>query len=1116
MAKSIAGAGGGRRRRRNPRPSPVVQQTTIVQRGPSPSAPVASDDANSLFSKSSVRIIDLISEGEIEGFVDSADGRKSIFLDGTAIRNSDGTDNFVYDNFEFRAGTQAQTFIPGFPAAESVVGVNAAVGDDIGDSVVRTIANSNVDAVIVTVSIPQLFAVANGLKKTSLQYTIEVQPSGGSYSTEVDAIVEGKCTSAYERSHRIELTGSAPWNIRLKRFGSVHDGITQFRKLSFTSLTEIVDGKLRYPLSALVGLRFEATQFQEVPTRSYDVKGIKVQIPSNATVDSNTGALSYSGIWDGTFQTAWCADPAWIMRDLITSSRYGLGRFVSTAQVDKWSLYQTSKYCAQLVDDGQGGTEPRFACNVYMQSRDEAFSVIQDFASVFRGMAYWSAGQIAFSQDRPSDPAALFTNANVIDGNFNYEGSSLKARHTVALVTWNDPENAYEQMVEYVSDEDAIAKYGIIEIKTAAFGCTSRGQANRAGRWLLHSEQNETSTVTFKVGLDGAIVRPGQIIKVMDSMRAGSRKAGRISAVSGTTVTIDSEITVATNDTITVVLPDGAVEQRTINADSTGTSITISSGFSQTVAPQTIFVIETSTLEAQLFRVISVTEDEELYTIVGLEHNPSKYGAVEDGLVLQPREISTLNRTPDAPGGLDIDEQLVEAGNSVTTEITVSWHNVTGATAYQVSYKTTDTAAYETIGDTTNNSIAFNTDEVGTFTFRVVAISPIGKRSNPSTVSAQIAGKTSLPGNVQNLSFEATNNNSGRLRWDETVDLDVKVGGRVYIRHSNLTDGSATWSNSVDFVKAKAGSATEAIVPLVEGEILAKFADDGGRLSATETSVIITRPDALGRQVVQSRREDGDTPPFQGQKTSTFFSDEFDALTLDGTASFDSIADVNNIDNFDFLGNIASSGVYNFLNVLDLEATYSLDLERHFVTRGFYPANTVDARSENVDDWDDWDGDLADKVNAVLQVRTTTDDPSSSPTWGNWQEFVNGTFKARAYQFRANLTSSDVAQNILVDQLGYEATFQRRTENSSSTIASGAGAKAVTFANAFFAGTASLGGTNSSVPSVGISAQNMQSGDYFTLTNLSGTGFTVSFFNSSNVAVDRNFTYTAVGFGKAG
>ena len=1117
MAKYIAGAGGGKKKKSNPRPQPVVQQTTVVQQVVSaPSAPAASDDANTLFSKSSVRIIDLVSEGEIEGFVDSADGRKSIFLDGTAIRNSDGSDNFVYDNFEFRAGTQAQTYIPGFPAAESVVGVNVAVGDAVDDSVVRTITNSNVDAVIVTIAIPQLFVVSNGLKKTSLEYTIDVQPSGGSYSTEVDAIAEGKCTSTYERSHRIELTGSAPWNIRLKRKAGAHDGTTNYRRLSFNSFTEIVDGKLRYPLSALVGLRFEATQFQEVPTRSYDVKGIKVQIPSNATVDSSTGALTYSGVWDGTFQTAWCADPAWIMRDLITSSRYGLGRFVTTAQVDKWSLYEISKYANTLIDDGQGGTEPRFTCNVYMQSRDEAFNVIQDFASVFRGMAYWSAGQIAFSQDRPSDAAALFTNANVIEGNFNYEGSSLKARHTVALVTWNDPENAYEQKVEYVSDEDAIAKYGIIEIRTAAFGCTSRGQANRVGRWLLHSEQNETSTVTFKVGLDGAIVRPGQIIKVMDSVRAGSRKAGRISAVSGTTVTIDSAITVATNDTITVVLPDGAVEQRTISADSTGTSITISSGFSQTVAAQTIFVIETSTLDAQLFRVLSVTEDGELYTIVGLEHNTSKYNAVEQGLVLQPREISTLNRTPDSPAGIDISERLVEAGNSVTTEVTVSWHNVSGATAYQVSYKTDNTAAYETVGDTTNNSLSFNTDETGLFTFRITAISPIGKRSEPATASATIAGKTSVPANVQNLTFEAISANSGRLRWDETTDLDVKVGGRVYIRHSNLTDGSATWSNSVDLIKAKAGSQTEAIVPLVPGEILVKFADDGDRLSETETSVIVTLPDTLGSLLVQSRRESADSPPFQGSKTDVFYDDTRNALTLSGTDEIDDVTDFDQIVDMDFLGDIASSGTYNFLNTLDLEGTFSLDLARHFITRGFYPSDLIDSRTENVDLWDDWDGDVVDKVNAVLQVRTTTDDPSASPTWGDWQEFVNGTFKARAYQFRANLTSSDVAQNILVDQLGYEATFQRRTEQSSAVIASGAGSKAVTFTNAFFAGTASLGGTNSSAPSVGITAQNMQSGDYFTLSSISGTGFTVSFFNSSNAAVDRNFTYSAVGFGKAG
>jgi len=544
----------------------------------------------------------LISEGEIEGLVDS-EPRKSIFLDDTVIRNTDNTDNFVVADVETRDGTQAQSYISGYPSSENVVSVNASVGDGEGSTVTRTIVNDEVDSVTVTIAIPQLFVINNGLKQTSIRYQIDVQPNGGSYSTEVDKSISGKCTSTYERSHKITLTGSAPWNIRLKRVTGAHDGTTNYRQLSFRSLSEVVDSKLRYPLSALVGMRFEATQFQEVPTRGYDIKGVKVQIPSNGTVDSTTGAISYSGVWDGTFQTAWTTDPAWILRDLIVSDRYGLGRFVDSSQVDKWSLFEISKYCGESVDDGEGGTEPRFTCNVYLQSRDEAFNVIQDFASVFRGMAYWSAGQIAFSQDKPSDAAALFTNANVIDGNFNYESSSLKARHTVALVTWNDPAQAYEQQVEYVQDEQAVIDYGILETRIAAFGCTSRGQAHRIGKWLLYQEQNESETVTFKVGLDGAIVRPGQIIKVMDRMKAGARKAGRVSSVSGTDITIDQAITVAANDTISVVLPDGSVEQQTIDAASTGTTISVGTAFSQTPAAQTVFLIETTDLVTQLFRV---------------------------------------------------------------------------------------------------------------------------------------------------------------------------------------------------------------------------------------------------------------------------------------------------------------------------------------------------------------------------------------------------------------------------------------------------------------------------------------------------------------------------------
>jgi len=1116
--ENIAGSGGGRKKKRNPRPlppppapTPVVNQTVVVA---GPTGPTVSDDDNSLFSKSSVRIVDLISEGEIEGFV--YEDRKSILLDDTPITGHDGAINFSVTDIEVREGTQAQSYIPNFPSSESLVSVNTSVGDNDGDSVVRTVTNPNVDSVLVTIAIPQLFVVVNGLKKAEITYQIDYQPFGGAYIAAVVKKILGKCTSTYERSHRITLTGSAPWNIRLTRVSGRHDGVDEYRQLVFRSISETIDSKLRYPLSALVGLRFDATQFSDVPTRSYDIKGVKVQIPNNATVNVNTGALTYSGVWNGGFVTAWTSDPAWIMRDLIVSDRYGLGRFIDSSQVDKWSLYEISKYCNEMVFDGEGGLEPRFTCNVYMQSRDEAFNVIQDFASVFRGMAYWSAGQIAFSQDSPSDPAALFTNANVINGDFTYEGSSLKSRHTVALVTWNDPEQAYEQQIEYVQDQQAVIDYGILETRIAAFGCTSRGQAHRIGKWLLYQEQNESETVTFKVGLDGAIVRPGHIIKVMDRMKAGARKAGRVSSVSGTDITIDQAITVAVGDTMSVVLPNGSVEQQTINAASTGTTISVSTAFSQTPAAQTVFLIETSILESQLFRVVSITEEDEVYTIVGLAHNTSKYNHVEQDLELQPRSISILNRNPDSPTGLDIDEQLVERGNSVINEIDVSWKNVNIASSYQVSYKTEDNNTYEVLGTTPYNSLTFHTHDTGLFTFRVVAISAIGKRSVPTTLQRTIVGKTSNPGNVQNLRFVATSANQGLLSWDETVDLDVRIGGKVYIRHSNRADGSGTFSNSVDLIGPVAGNSTSAVIPLVEGEIIAVFADDGGRLSTAETSVIIDLPDTLGIKTVQSRREDAD--PFTGAKTDVFYSTDFDALTLSGDDRWDDITE--NIDdlerNVDFLGNINSSGTYEFASTLDFGAVISVGLTRHFVTRGFLPNDLIDDHTASIDTWDDIDGAAVNSVNATLQVRSTNDDPSGSPTYSDYQEFASGNFRGRAFQFRTQLTSDDPVENILVDELGYVATLDRRTENSETAISSGAGAKAIAFTNAFFTGTAVLGGVDSLLPSVGITAQNMQSGDYFELSSVSGTGFTVHFKNSSDASISRDFRWTAVGFGRLG
>lgn len=1124
MTKYIAGAGSKKKKKRNPRPLPPPPPV-IVQ---PPSQPGASDDPNSLFSKSSVRIIDLLSEGEIEGFVETEE-EKSIFLDDTAIMNADNTTNFVFDNFEFREGTQAQTYIPGFPAAESVVPVNSAVGDAIGNTVVRTITNSNVDRLIVRVVIPQLFVINNGLKATTMKYEIDVQPNGGSYVNQVSATVQGKCTSAYERSHDITLTGSAPWNIRLKRTEGVNDGSTNFRQLTFGGLTEVVDGKLRYPLSALVGLRFEATQFQEVPTRSYEIKGIKVQIPTNATVNATNGRLSYSGVWNGQFQTAWCADPAWIMRDLITSARYGLGRFVTTAQLDKWSLYEISKYCNELVNDGQGSTEPRFLCNVYMQSRDEAYNVIQDFASVFRGMAYWSAGQIAFSQDAPSDPAALFNNANVINGDFTYEGSSLKSRHTVALVTWNDPENNYEQQVEYVSDEDAIVKYGLIETRLAAFGCTSRGQANRAGRWLLYQEQNETQTVSFQVGLDGAIVRPGQIIKIMDRVRAGARKAGRVASYSGTTLTIDEGIITTPGDTVSVVLPDGTIEQRTIDSGSVGDkTITVDTTFSQTPAADTVYVIETSSLVAQLFRVLSVVEDSELFTIVALEHNTSKYDFVEDGLTLQQRDITDLNQPPAAPQGLSVDERLVEAGNRVTTEVEIAWNNVPNAVSYQVTFKTANSASFQSVGSTRYNSITLLTDETGKFTFRVTGISSIGKRSAPSDVVVNIAGNTAAPTAVQGLSMIPVNGQA-KLTWTQSTELDVRVGGYVLLRHSPLLTG-VTWANSTSISEQIAGSATEAFADLKEGTYSAKFVDSGGRQSLTATLIEFTKPDLDNLETINTQTEH---PNFTGTKTRLTVDTSLNELILTETGSETAaVGDIVAEDGTKILledgsllqqqGNNAlnTTGVYEFANnPIALSDVFSLQLESILKVRSFFPYSQRIDDEADFDAITDFDGTTPQDTDAKLYIRTTQDNPAGeSPTYTSWRQYNNAQFKARGYELKlevdAGSGSAQTSLNpqggiastgttqIAVQELKVTSNLPYRTITNNVTTSTSADV-AVTYDNKFYA-----------TPAVGIQFTTQATGDYYVISSSSATGFSVSVYNSSNAPVARTVTWTATGYGK--
>ena len=1078
--------------------------------------PVEQDD--SLSSEQFANVLDLLCEGEIEGF---DDGAKSIFLEDTPLQNADGSFNF--DNFAVASvnGTQGQSHIPdatGGIQAERAVNVEVTKAAPV----TRTITNSEIDRIRLTISLPSLQKITDkgDILGHSVQIKIQIQYDGGGYNDVVFDTISGKSSSRYQRDYLVPLTGSFPVDVRVVRVSADDTSSKKVSSTFFTSFTEIQTEKLAYPNSALVALRFSSKQFQNIPRRKYLIRGTKVRIPSNGTVDTTThlGRITYSGLFDGTLSAAtWTNDPAWCLFDLLTDTRYGCG--VPEASLDLFDFYEISRYCNELVGDGKGGQEPRFSLNLLLNTRDEVYNVIQQLTSIFRGISYYGAGSLVLRQDKPADSQYLLGPSNVVDGLFTYTGTAEKARHTCATVAWQSYDTLGEVEYEYVEDHEAVAKYGIVNKDVKAIGCYSQGQAHRLGKWLLTSERLLSETVSFAVSIDAGIaVTPGIVIDIADPLRAGTRRSGRVSSATTTVVTIDSDtdlsVNLAASPTLSVLLPTGLVETKTISSIS-GTAITVSEAFSQAPQAQAIYLIQTSDIQSHQYRVVSVAEGGDgTVGVTAVAYNASVYAAVEQDIELTTRDISNLNGTPTAPEGLSGTEFLYEEGQTVHTGFDLSWqHDRVNVNEFLVKYRLDDDNFTEI--NTSNPSVTLRTLRAGTLTVQIRAKNYLGKQSATATATFTLLGKTAVPADVQNLSIEPISANSARLRWDQTVDLDVKVNGLVHVKHSNLTDGSATWPNSVDLIPAVAGNSTEAIVPLVEGEILVKFEDDLGNKSTNATSVLVDFPDAVGSIPVQTRREDQDTPPFQGTKTDCFYSDDLDALVIDGNRNIDdaSITDFDAITSFDFLGDILSSAEYQFNNTLDLGARFALGIKRRLVTRAFFPNDTIDARTALINTWNDFDGTQADAVNAKLYMRRTDDDPSGSPTYTAWQEFVAGTFKGRAFQFKAELTSADIAQNILIDQLGYETSFQRR-EEISQPIASGTSTKSVTFDNAFFVGTSALGNLNNFLPSIGITVQNLGNGERVNVSNVTASGFDLDVLDSGGSNVDRNFTYMAVGFGR--
>ncbi|HGA3107106.1 phage tail protein [Enterobacter hormaechei] len=656
------------------------------RKGGSSSSRTPTEQPDDLQSVAKAKILVALGEGEFAGQLTA----KDIYLDGTALENADGSQNFSGVVWEFRPGTQAQDYIQGIPGTENEISVGTEVSSETAWA--HTFTNTQLSAVRLRLKWPSLFKQQdNGdLVGYSINYVVELQTDGGSWQKVLDTNVTGKTTSGYERSHRIDLPkAGSTWTIRLRKITADANSAKIGDTMTLQSYTEVIDAKLRYPNTALLYIEFDSSQFNgSIPQIACEPRGRVIRVPDTYDPETRT----YSGTWLGTFKWAWTDNPAWIFYDLVVSDRFGLGDRLTTANIDKWTLYQVAQYCDQMVPDGKGGssTEPRYTCNVYIQERNDAYTVLRDFAAIFRGMTYWGDDQIVALADMPRDVDFTYTHANVIDGRFTYSSSTTKNRYTNALVSWSDPDNAYSDAMEPVFEQALVSRYGFNQLEITAIGCTRQSEANRKGRWGILTN-NKDRVVTFNVGEDGNIPQPGYVIAVADRNLSGRDLGGRVSAVNGRVLTLDRAPDASSGDRMIVNLPSGVSQSRTIQSIR-GNKVTVTTAYSETPVAEAVWVIESDELYAQQYRVITVTDNNDgTFTIVGANHDPDKFDRIDTGAIIDQRPVSVIppgNQSP--PANIVISSFSVVQQNISVETMRVSWDQAQNGIAYEAQWRRND------------------------------------------------------------------------------------------------------------------------------------------------------------------------------------------------------------------------------------------------------------------------------------------------------------------------------------------------------------------------------------------------------------------------------------------
>ncbi|HEQ0062525.1 TPA: phage tail protein [Pseudomonas aeruginosa] len=706
-----------------------------------PRQPVEMPD--SVRSIARAKILLALGEGEFDGGVDG----RSIYLDDTPLLAADGSVNFPGVTWEFRPGSVDQEHIAGVPAVENELAVGVELKSDA--PWVRAVSNTQLSAVRLRLSWPAIQRQQeNGdVVGYRIDYAIDIAVDGGAWQEALKASLDDKSTSRYERSHRVDLPEArSGWQVRVRRLTPNQNNNRVADTMRVEAITEVIDAKLRYPNTALLFVEFDASQFQSIPQISVEARGRRVRVPSN--YDPQT--RSYSGTWDGSFKSAWTSNPAWHWYDIVLHKRFGLGRRIDASMVDKWSLYRIAQYCDQSVPDGKGGQEPRFSCNLYLQSRAEAWTVLRDLAAIFRGMSYWSGAEMVAVSDMPEDEAYTFSPSNTVRGDdgshFNYSSSRQRDRHTLALVNYDNPGNGYQSQPVAVNNDRAQRRYGISQLEITAIGCTSEGEAQRRGQWALLTEELEQDAVTFRTGMDGRGLAPGKIIAVADPVKSGKQIGGRLNAVDGRALTLDRDVEARPGDRLLVNLPNGKAEARSVQSV-VGRVLSVTVAYSETPRPQGQWALQSNSLTTQRFRIMSITRPEDnLFEITALQHNASKFDAIDNGARIELPPVTSI------PPGVQAPPQnvrikaftKVDQGLAVTS-LSASWDAAPNAVAYEAEWRK-DSGNWVRVPRT--SALGFDVPGIyaGRYLVRVRALNVMEVGSvYASSVETALEGKTTPP-----------------------------------------------------------------------------------------------------------------------------------------------------------------------------------------------------------------------------------------------------------------------------------------------------------------------------------------------------------------------------------